>query len=63
MKVKKFLNNVMQEELRPIRERRKMWEQRLPDVYELLREGSKKARSHRRQDAGRGASRHAHRLL
>ena len=43
VKVKKFLNNVMQEELRPIRERRKMWEQRLPDVYELLREGSKKA--------------------
>ena len=30
VKVKKFLNNVMQEELRPIRERRKEWEQRLP---------------------------------
>lgn len=32
MKVKKFLNNVMQAELGPIRERRKIWEQRLPEV-------------------------------
>ena len=43
VKVKKFLNNVMQEELAPIRARRKEWEQRLPDVYEILREGSKAA--------------------
>ena len=41
--VKGFLNNVMQTELRPIRERRKAWEQRLPEVYEILRAGSKKA--------------------
>lgn len=41
--VKKFLNNVMQTELRPIRERRKAWEQRLPEVYEILRAGSEKA--------------------
>ena len=41
--VKRFLNNVMQTELRPIRERRKAWEQRLPEVYEILRAGSKKA--------------------
>ncbi len=41
--VKKFLNNVMQTELRPIRERRKEWEQRLPEVYEILRAGSEKA--------------------
>lgn len=40
VKVKRFLNNVMQEELRPIRERRKHWEQRLPDVYEILKAGS-----------------------
>ena len=39
MKVKKFLNNVMQAELRPIRERRKDWEARLPEVYEILRAG------------------------
>ena len=44
VKVKKFLNNVLQAELAPIRERRKMWEQKLPDVYDILKEGSKKAR-------------------
>ena len=43
VKVKKFLNNVLQAELGPIREHRKMWEQRLPDVYDILREGSKVA--------------------
>lgn len=43
VKVKKFLNEVMQEELKPIRERRKMWEERLPEVFEILKEGSKKA--------------------
>ena len=41
--VKKFLNNVMQAELAPIRERRKQWEARLPEVLDILREGSKKA--------------------
>ena len=41
--VKKFLNNVIQEELRPIRESRKEWEKRIPEVYEILREGSEKA--------------------
>ena len=43
VKVKKLLNNVLQAELGPIRERRKMWEQRIPDVYDILREGSKVA--------------------
>ena len=43
VKVKKFLNNVLHAELGPIRERRKMWEQRIPDVYDILREGSKVA--------------------
>ena len=43
VKVKKFLNNVLQAELGPIRERRKMWEQRIPVVYDILREGSKVA--------------------
>ena len=42
--VKKFLNNVMQKELQPIRERRKMWEQRLPEVYDILYKGSMKAK-------------------
>lgn len=45
MKVKRFLNNVMQEKLRPIRERRKQWEQRLPEVYDLLKAGSETARA------------------
>ena len=44
VKVKKFLNNVLQAELAPIRERRKMWESRIEDVYDLLRVGSQKAR-------------------
>ena len=44
VKVKKFLNNVIQDELAPIRERRKAWEQRLPDVYDILEEGSKRAK-------------------
>ena len=42
--VKKFLNNVLQTELRPIRERRESWETRLPDVLEILKSGSQKAR-------------------
>ena len=30
----------MQAEIEPIRERRKSWEKRLPDVYDILRKGS-----------------------
>ena len=41
--VKKFLNNVIQSELAPIREHRHQWEQRLPEVCELLRQGSETA--------------------
>ena len=43
VKVKKFLNNVMQAELEPIRARRKEWEQRIPDVMDILKEGSRVA--------------------
>ena len=43
VKVKKFLNNVLQDVLKPIRERRHYWEQRIPEVYEILRAGSKEA--------------------
>ena len=43
VKVKKFLNNVLQDVLEPIRERRHYWEQRIPEVYEILRAGSKDA--------------------
>ena len=44
VKVKKFLNQVLQTELEPIRQRRKEWEQRLPEVCDILREGSDAAR-------------------
>ncbi len=44
VKVKKFLNNVLQTELGPIRERRQMWEKNLTDVYDILKVGSERAR-------------------
>lgn len=40
VKVKKFLNSVMQSLLSPMRERRAQWEGRLPEVYEILKKGS-----------------------
>ena len=40
VKVKKFLNNVMQSLLSPMRERRAQWEGRLPEVCEILKKGS-----------------------
>ena len=43
VKVKKFLNKVLQAELAPIRARRKEWEQKLPEVFAILKEGSKAA--------------------
>ncbi len=43
VKVKRFLNKVMQAELQPIRERRKSWEKKLPEVMEILKEGSRVA--------------------
>ncbi len=43
VKVKKFLNNVMQSILGPIRERRAYWEARKPEVYEILKKGSEVA--------------------
>lgn len=45
VKVKKFLNNVIQAELAPIRERRHMWEQRLDEVKMILKQGSETARA------------------
>lgn len=44
VKVKKFLNNVIQSELAPIRERRKIWEQKTDEVYEILKQGSLEAK-------------------
>lgn len=45
VKIKKFLNKVLQAELSPIRERRAMWEARIPDVYDILKSGSEVARA------------------
>ena len=45
VKIKKFLNNVIQEELAPIRARRAEFEKDIPAVYDILREGSEKARA------------------
>ncbi len=42
--VKKFLINVLEEYLAPIRERRKMWEENIPAVYDILKQGSDAAR-------------------
>ena len=44
VKVKKFLNNVLQEELEPIRTRRKELQKDIPYVYDVLKKGSEKAR-------------------
>lgn len=44
MKVKKFLNAVLQEELEPIRNRRKEFEKDIPSIYKMLQEGCIKAR-------------------
>ena len=43
VKVKKFLNKVLQEELAPIRARRREFEKDIPYVYEVLKKGTEKA--------------------
>lgn len=43
--VKKILISVLEEELAPIRERRKQWGQDIPGVFEILRRGSEEARA------------------
>ena len=43
VKVKKFLNNVLQEVLEPIRNRRKELQKDIPYVYEVLKKGSEEA--------------------
>lgn len=45
VKVKKFLNNILQAELAPIRERRAQWQKDIPGVYEILKQGSEVARA------------------
>ena len=45
VKVKRFLNAILEEELEPIRKRRKEFEQDIPAVFQMLKEGSDKARA------------------
>ncbi|MBP3702735.1 MAG: tryptophan--tRNA ligase [Lachnospiraceae bacterium] len=44
VKVKHFLNDVLQEELEPIRNRRKEYEKDIPEIYHILKKGSDEAR-------------------
>ena len=44
VKVKRFLNAILEEELVPIRERRRELEQRIPEIYDILKDGSRRAR-------------------
>lgn len=48
MKIKRFLNEIIQAELRPIRERREEYAKNLDKVYEILKEGTKEAREYAR---------------
>lgn len=45
VKIKKFLIEVLEEELAPIRERRKYYEERIDEVYDILEDGCKRARA------------------
>lgn len=45
VKVKRFLIAILEEELAPIRARRKEWEQKIPEVYALLKKGCDEARA------------------
>ena len=44
VKVKRFLNAIMQEPLEPIRNRRKEFEKDIPAIYEILKKGCETAR-------------------
>ena len=44
VKVKRFLNNVLQEELEPIRQRRHEYEKNIAYVYDILKKGSEEAK-------------------
>lgn len=45
VKIKKFLNNIIQSELEPIRAKRKEYEKNICDVYDILKAGSENART------------------
>lgn len=43
VKIKKFLNDIIQEELKPIRERRKELQKDIPEIFNILKKGSEDA--------------------
>ena len=45
MKVKRFLEAIIQEELEPVRKRRAEYEKDIYAVYDILKKGSEKARN------------------
>ena len=45
VKIKKFLNNIIQSELEPIRAKRKEYEKDISAVYDILKAGSENART------------------
>ena len=45
VKVKRFLNSIMQETLEPIRNRRKEFSKDIPAIYEMLQQGCEVARA------------------
>ena len=44
MKCKKFLNTIINNMLEPMRQRRKEFEQDIPEIYNILKKGTDKAR-------------------
>ena len=44
MKCKKFLNQILNELLEPIRQRRHEFEQDIPEIYNILKKGTEQAR-------------------
>ena len=44
MKIKKFLNNVLNRIMEPIRQRRHEFEQDIPEIYNILKRGTDAAR-------------------
>ena len=52
MKCKKFLNQILNEFLEPMRQRRHEFEQDIPEIYNMLRRGTEKARETAAQTMG-----------
>ena len=63
VKVKKFLDSILQQKLEPIRNRRSELETDIPAVYEILRHGSETAREAAAKTTCRSAPCDAYRLL